>query len=171
MLTIPIAMQDGKIEAYFFTGSAPVNYPPGMVLDNAGSVRATAKTQVLNIYGHRHAWTPRFHAWVVRAGSTKEELVYDSNDWYDMPTYAYNSTSLNPTPGDGQDGATSGPLILEAGDILHYNCHVDTTRERAAAIGHPMPTTALRTANEAFTGEMCIINGHTVGAKLGGFGF
>jgi hypothetical protein len=158
-------------EAYFFTGSAPVNYPPGMVLDNPGSVRATGKTQVLSIYGHRHAWTTRFHAWVVRSGSTTEELVYDSNDWYDVPTYAYNSSTTNPPPGNGRDGATSGPLILESGDSLHYNCHVETTRERAAEVGAPMPTSALRTANEAFTGEMCIVNGHTIGSKLGGFGF
>jgi hypothetical protein len=157
-------------EALYFVGQAPVNYPPGMVLDSQASITATAETQVLSMVAHRHAWTTRLHAWVVRQGSTAEALVYDSNDWGDMPTYSYNSTVTNPPPGNGMDGATSGPLVLHAGDVLHFNCHVDTTAARAAEIGAEAPSAPLRFGNQAFAAEMCLLNGHTTGARLG-FGF
>jgi hypothetical protein len=155
-------------QAQYFTSSAAVNYPPGMVIDNTSSVRATSKTQILSLFGHRHGWTTRFSAWVVRSGSTTQELVYDSYDWNEMPTFAYNSTTKNEPPGTpSKDGATSGSLVLQAGDTLGFNCHAETTQKRADELGVPMPTTTLRTANEAFTGEMCIVNGHTVGGTLG----
>jgi hypothetical protein len=157
-------------EAFYFVGQAPVEYPPGMVLDSPGAITATAETQILSMVAHRHAWTTRLHAWVVRAGSREEELVYDSVDWVDMPTFSYNSQVKNPAPGQGVDGATSGPLVLHAGDVLHFNCHVETTAERAALIGVDMPSTTLRFGNQAFDAEMCLLNGHTTGARLG-FGF
>ena len=119
-------------EALYFVAQAPVDYPPGMVLDSEGSVAATAETQVLSMVAHRHAWTTRLHAWVVRAGSTQEELVYDSNDWSDMPTFSYNSRVMNPPPGQGMDGATSGPLVLEPGERpplqLPYRHHCGASR-------------------------------------------
>jgi hypothetical protein len=59
---------------------------------------------------------------------------------------------------------------LEAGDVLHFNCHVDTTEERAAELGVDAPPTTLRFGNQAFDAEMCLLNGHTTGARLG-FGF
>ena len=136
-------------EALYFVAQAPVDYPPGMVLDSEGSVAATAETQVLSMVAHRHAWTTRLHAWVVRAGSTQEELVYDSNDWSDMPTFSYNSRVMNPPPGQGMDGATSGPLVLQAGDVLRFNCHIDTTAARAAELGVDAPSTPLRFGNQA----------------------
>jgi len=157
-------------EALYFTGQAPVDYPPGMVLDSRGSVTATVETEVLSMIGHRHGWTPRFHAWLVRAGSTEEELIYDSYDWGDMPTFSYNSRVMNPAPGEGVDGASSGPLVLQPGDTIHFNCHVDTTRERADELGVDMPSAPLRFGNQAFAAEMCILNGHTTGGRLG-FGF
>jgi len=157
-------------EALYFVAQAPIDYPPGMVLDSPGSVLATAETHVLSMVAHRHAWTTRLHAWVVRAGSTREELVYDSYDWGDMPTFSYNSRVMNPPPGQGVDGATSGPLVLYAGDVLHFNCHVDTTEKRAAELGVAAPPTTLRFGNQAFDAEMCLLNGHTTGTRLG-FGF
>ncbi|HMJ11712.1 MAG TPA: hypothetical protein VK524_09890 [Polyangiaceae bacterium] len=157
-------------EALYFVGQAPVNYPPGMVLDSHSSITATAETQVLSMVAHRHAWTTRLHAWVVRTGSTTQELVYDSYDWGDMPTYSYNSSITNPPPGNGTDGAASGPLVLHAGDVVHFNCHIDTTAARAAQLGVDAPSAPLRFGNQAFVAEMCLLNGHTTGARLG-FGF
>jgi len=147
--------------------AAPVNYPIGMQLDSEGSAAASTETQVLSLWGHRHAWTTRFHAWVVRTDGS-EELVYDSNDWYDMPTFAYNSVTKNPEPGKGFDGASTGPLVLHPGDELHFNCHVDTTQARAAELRVPLPKAPITWANEAITAEMCLLEGQTTGGRLFG---
>jgi hypothetical protein len=143
----------------------PVDYPIGVELDNEGVVRVTAETQVLSLLGHRHAWTTRFHAWVVRA-SGEEELIYDSYDWHDMPAFAYNSVAENPKPGKGVDGASTGPLVLHPGDEVHFNCHVATTDERAIRLGVPLPKEPLKWDNRAFAGEMCLLTGQTTGAAL-----
>jgi hypothetical protein len=146
-----------------------VSYPPNQVIDNQGVATASGETKILSMYGHRHAWTTRFHAWVVRAGSTEETLVYDSYDWFDMPTFAYNSITTNPPPGQrGVDGAASGPLVLQAGDTLYFNCHVETTLERATELGVQPPTTTLNFANEAYTAEMCVLRTMSLGAPLSG---
>jgi len=147
--------------------AAPVNFPIGMKLDSEGSAPASTETQVLSLWGHRHAWTTRFHAWVVRTDGS-EELVYDSHDWNDMPTFSYNSVAKNPEPGKGFDGASTGPLVLHPGDELHFNCHVETTKERADQIGVPLPTEAITWANEATAAEMCLIEGQTTGGGLFG---
>jgi hypothetical protein len=147
--------------------AAPVNFPIGMVLDSEGSATAFSETHVLSLWGHRHAWTTRFHAWVVRADGS-EELVYDSHDWYDMPTFSYNSVAKNPEPGKGLDGASTGPLVLQPGDEMHFNCHVETTQERADEIGVSLPTAPITWANEARTAEMCLLNGETTGGALFG---
>jgi hypothetical protein len=155
--------------AFGILADTTVNYPIGMEMDNEGVVAATAVTQVLSLWGHRHAWTTRFHAWVVRVDGS-EELVYDSNDWFDMPTFSYNSVAKNPEPGDGKDGASSGPLVLQPGDELRFNCHIDTTQERADQLGVKLPDATIEWANEALTGEMCLLMGQSTGGRLfGGF--
>jgi hypothetical protein len=86
--------------------TAPTNIPAGKIVDEAGSFRATTETRMLTMSGHRHAWTTRVNAWVVRADGTTEE-VYDSFDWRAPPTYGYDSTTQNPTadPENQVDGA------------------------------------------------------------------
>lgn len=145
----------------------PIDYPIGMELDNEGMVAARGETHVLSLWGHRHAWTTRFHAWVVRMDGS-QELIYDSNDWFDMPTFSYNSAAQNPEPGKGMDGASSGPLILQPGDELHFSCHVETTQARADKLGVPLPTEPLQWMNQAFAGEMCLLMGQTTGSPLFG---
>lgn len=149
-------------------GLAPVSVPPNTVVDLHSSMTASGETRILSLFGHRHAWTTRFHAWVERAeGGT--ELVYDSYDWKEMPTYAFNSEVDNPAPNEASssDGAASGLLLLKPGDQLHFNCHVDTTSERAARLAVPVPNNPLVFGNQAYDAEMCILNGQTVGAPLG----
>ncbi|HMI91552.1 MAG TPA: hypothetical protein VK509_09330, partial [Polyangiales bacterium] len=146
-----------------------VNYPPNMMLDNGGMFRASGETQILNLWGHHHAWTTRFHAWIERAAGGDDELIYDSYDWYDMPTFAYNSLVKNPDPGiEGEDGAHSGPITLKAGDIIHFNCHIDTTASHAEALGREVPSEPLEYGNQAYDAEMCILLGQQTGG--GGFG-
>jgi hypothetical protein len=127
--------------------------------------------RLLRVFGHRHAWTTNFSSWIKRAGGA-EELIYQSYDWYDMPTYRYDSAVQNPPldPVARVDGATSGVIELEAGDELHFNCHIEYTAERSQIVGAPvMPQQQgnLRFANEAYRGEMCIQFGNVTGGSLG----
>jgi hypothetical protein len=135
---------------------------PNSTLDLHYSHSFTEPVRVLELFGHRHAWTPSFTAWVERPGG-ETEIVYQSFNWFDMATYRYDSQTQNPppAPGQGNDGAHSGVLTMNPGDKLHYNCHITFTDERAAATGAPSPAEVgtLGFANEAYTAEMCILFG------------
>jgi hypothetical protein len=132
----------------------------------------SSEKRLLRVFGHRHAWTSNFSAWIKRA-SGENELIYQSYDWYDMPTYRYDSAVKNPelSPENRTDGALSGVLNLMPGDELHFNCHIEYTDQRATVDpAAPVPTEtgrALRFANEVYTGEMCIQFGNVSGGALG----
>jgi hypothetical protein len=147
---------------------AHVDVPPNTVTDLEGSFAPTAETRLLSLFGHRHAWTTRFNAWVHRADGT-EAPVYDSFNWLDVPTYSYDSLSTNPVADAAghKDGAASGILTLDPGDELRFTCHVDTTAARAAEVGVPVPTEALVFGNKAFGAEMCVLYAQTA-AVFGG---
>lgn len=140
---------------------------PGQVVDMHYAATAPAPYRVLGLFGHRHAWTTNFSAWVERPGQ-EPEIVYQSFDWFDEPTYQYNSQVKNPVPNQmaRTDGAYTGILNLNAGDKLHFNCHIEYTDERAKSENSPvMPAQngPLRFANQAFEAEMCILFGASVG--------
>ena len=80
-----------------------------------------------------------FSSWVERKDG-KVEIIYQSFDWMDMPTFRYDSVVQNPTPSFDKriDGATSGILTLDAGDKLHFNCHIEYTEARAQEEGAPV---------------------------------
>jgi hypothetical protein len=144
---------------------APVSVPPGELTDLDGVFSPTADTRVLSLFGHRHAWTRRLNAWVHRGDGT-DEPVYDSFDWLDVPTFSYDSLSANPTanPDTRTDGASSGILVLHAGDALHFTCHVDTTPAHASELGVAVPDHVLTFGNRAFEAEMCILYAQTTPA-------
>ena len=127
--------------------------------------------RLIRVFGHRHFWTTNFSSWIERADG-KTELVYQSYDWFDMPTYRYDSVVKNPEldPSKAMDGAVSGIVNLKAGDSLHFNCHVEFTDARAATdqkAPTPREIGNLRFANEAYNGEMCIMFGNVTGGGLG----
>jgi hypothetical protein len=140
---------------------------PGQIVDMHYSLAPLAPVRVLDLFGHRHAWTTAFTAWVESEG--KDPLiVYRSLDWYDEPTYTYNSEVKNPvvaatTP---SDGGHNGLLMLNAGDQLHFNCHIEYTDERAEVVSSPVKPAQngpLRFSNQAFNAEMCILFGSSIG--------
>ena len=140
---------------------------PGDIVDVHYAIPAPGPVRVLSLFGHRHAWTTNFTAWVERQGK-QPEIVYQSFDWFDEPTYQYNSQVMNPVPAfrDRTDGGFSGILQLQQGDELHFNCHIEYTAERAAEENSPITPEEngpLRFANEAFTAEMCILFGGVEG--------
>lgn len=131
----------------------------------------TQPTRVVTLFGHRHAWTSNFSAWVERPGGVTE-IVYQSFDWFDQPTYRYDSATQNPIPMPEQrlDGGHSGLLTVVPGEELHFNCHITYTEARAVAENAPSPSAqgTIGFANEAFTGEMCILFGSAAGTALAG---
>jgi hypothetical protein len=153
-----------------FSQVATLAVQPGGVVDEHYMWEIDKDIRMVRVFGHRHVWTTNFSTWVERADG-EVELIYQSFDWFDMPTYRYDSVVKNPSlnPEARIDGATSGVLELKAGDQLHFNCHMEFTDARAAAEGAPTPDEVgvLRFANEAYTGEMCILFGNNTGGDLG----
>lgn len=115
----------------------------------------STNARIISLYGHYHAHGERFGVAVTRASGEKVS-IYESFDWADIPVYQYDSVSTNPTPnvGSRMDGAMSGMLELALGDTLSFECNINNTSDRA-----------LRFADEAITGEMCILFGGYIGAN------
>jgi hypothetical protein len=149
--------------------TATLSVAPGTTTDLHYSWNINEPIRLVTVFGHRHAWTTNFTSWVEKpSGDT--EIVYQSFDWFDEPTYRYDSMTMNPAPApeNRTDGASSGVRMLNAGEKLHFNCHIEYTDERAQAEGAPSPSSigTLRFANQAFTAEMCILFGSTAAVRL-----
>jgi len=164
---------DAKIEVHGILGLdigqvIGLSVTPGTVQDLHYSWNITQPIRIVDLFGHRHAWTSNFSAWIDEGG--KQEIVYQSFKWLDEPTYRYDSMTKNPVPAPDNktDGASSGVRMLMPGQKLHFNCHIEYTDARAKSEGAPMPSEIgqLRFANEAFTAEMCILFGSTAAVQL-----
>ncbi|MDH5675834.1 MAG: hypothetical protein OEZ06_27160 [Myxococcales bacterium] len=135
-----------------------VNVPVGRIAPGAavkleGSATANGDGRLLNLIGHRHAWTDRFAVW------HNERLIYDSWDWVESVVFDYNSVTQNPPIATEQkiDGAVSGVVEVKDGDTISVLCDVNNQSDNT-----------LTFSNEALTGEMCILFGASVGTKIGG---
>jgi hypothetical protein len=148
-----------------------LNVAPGQTRDLHYSWSVNSEMRLIRVFGHRHFWTTNFSTWIERADGNVE-LAYQSYDWFDMPTYRYDSVVKNPMldPAKTADGAISGIVTLKPGDQLHFNCHIEFTDQRRmidAKAPAPSQLGALRFANEAYNGEMCIQFGNVTGGSLG----
>jgi hypothetical protein len=166
---------DGTTRVYSILGLdvlqvATMSIEPGTTVDLHYSWDITQPIRLVSVFGHRHAWTTNFSAWVEKPGGMLD-IVYQSFDWFDEPTYRYDSQAQNPPPNPEArtDGASSGVRTLNPGETFHFNCHIEYTDERAQAEMAPSPTSigTLRFANQAFTAEMCILFGQTAAVNLG----
>ena len=168
---------DATIAESWFMGMGndqiAMNIPPGKTVDYHYSwTVGSTPTRLVRLFGHRHFWTTNFSAWVEHADGAADDVVYQSFDWAEMPTYRYDSQIDNPTPDatTHKDGAQSGVLTLNPGDKLHFNCHTAYTDEQAAtnsAAPTPEANGNLHFANETFKAEMCIGFGNVTGGYLG----
>jgi hypothetical protein len=147
---------------------------PGGVLDYHASwtVPSGSPLRLVSVFGHRHFWTANFSSWIERASSPSPEVVYQSFDWANMPSYRYDSLHQNEAPVAAKhvDGAASGITMLQPGDKLHFNCHIEYTDARAATDSSaptPEANGTLLFKNETFKAEMCI----QFGITTGGLGF
>jgi hypothetical protein len=148
-----------------------LNVAAGQTADYHYSFNISTPIRVVTLFGHRHAWTTNFSSWVEKPGGATS-IVYQSFDWYDEPTYRYDSMTMNPPPAPDtrKDGAHTGILMLQPGEKLHFNCHIEFTDERAAKVNSPVSPAevgTLRFANQAFNAEMCILFGSTAATSLG----
>jgi hypothetical protein len=166
--------QDARIEEHGLLGlellqTVTLSVLPNTIQNLHYSWQITQPVRLVTAFGHRHAWTTNFSSWIENSDGNLD-IVYQSYDWFDEPTYRYDSMTKNPVPAPEKrsDGAKSGLLVLEPGQKLHFNCHIEYTDERADAEGAPRPDTigTLRFANEAFTAEMCILFGSTAAVQL-----
>lgn len=167
---------DARQRVNWYMGLAPdqilaLNVAPGQTADFHYAWTIAADVRLIRVFGHRHFWTSNFSSWIERSDG-KVEPVYQSFDWSDMPTYRYDSVAKNPAldVANAVDGAVSGVVNLKAGDTLHFNCHIEFNDTRKAVDEHaptPREVGTLRFANEAYTGEMCIMFGNVTGGALG----
>ena len=149
--------------------TATLAVQPGAVADLHYSWRITQPVRLVTAFGHRHAWTSNFSSWIENQDG-KLDILYQSYNWLDEPTYRYDSMTQNPAPApdNRSDGASSGLRMLMPGQKLHFNCHIEYTDARAKSEGAPMPNEigTLHFANEAFSAEMCILFGSTAATQL-----
>ena len=167
---------DARVRESWYLGMPP-NEPmtfavaPGGVLDYHASwtVPSGSSIRLVSAFGHRHFWTSNFSSWIERASSPTPEVIYQSFDWANMPSYRYDSLAHNPVPDSTKhvDGAASGITTLNPGDKLHFNCHVEYTDARASSDSSaptPEANGTLHFANETFKAEMCIQFGISTGS-------
>jgi hypothetical protein len=153
-----------------FGQTSGLSIAPGAIVDLHYSWDISREFRIVNLFGHRHAWTTNFSAWIEQPDG-KLDVLYQSYHWLDEPTYRYDSVTMNPAPAPPEqrmDSAFSGILKTKPGTKLHFNCHIEYTDARADSEGAPKPAEigTLHFANEAFTAEMCILFGQTTGSML-----
>jgi hypothetical protein len=126
--------------------------PPGEKQELTYMEEFAAPGRIIQLWGHRHVWTPRFAVWL------NEDLIYDSWDWRESVVFNYDSITENPAPNPDlqTDGAVSGELAVEAGDQLRFSCFIENDSDKT-----------LTWKNELYGGEMCNLWGSTVGEGSG----
>jgi hypothetical protein len=134
-------------------GGLGLNLAPGATKEETYMKAFTAPGRIIQLFGHRHVWTPRFAVWL------NEALIYDSWSWEESATFNYDSLTMNPpinTPAK-IDGAISGQIPVKEGDVLKFTCYIENKSD-----------TSLRFSNELYGGEMCNLWGSAVGTGLSG---
>jgi hypothetical protein len=132
------------------------NIPPGdrQMLNYVSQplTEQDGEKRIVSLFGHRHASTVRFTAWVHRNG--QRELVYEDYEWSEPAELLYNSITDNgaPDPEALNPGGYSGVLSLRPGDAIEWECEV-----------HNQQSVTLTFGNEVYTKEMCNLFGSTAG--------
>jgi hypothetical protein len=134
-------------------GGLGLNIAPGQNQTLTYQAAFPQDGRIIQLFGHRHVWTPRFAVWL------NEDLIYDSWSWEESVTYNYDSLTMNPPINTAgmEDGAVSGVLEAKAGDILKFSCFIENKSENT-----------LQFSNELYGGEMCNLWGSTVGTSVVG---
>jgi hypothetical protein len=134
-------------------GGLGLSLGPHMKKDATYTGTFTGDGRIIQMHGHRHAWTERFAVWL------RDELIYDSWSWQDSVTFNYDSLSKNPAIMTEKkvDGAVSGMVEYKAGDELKFTCFIENKSDNTLGF-----------SNQVYEGEMCNLWGSTVGAGISG---
>jgi hypothetical protein len=118
------------------------------------SCRVEGEGRLLWLFGHRHANNERFT--VTRVRGSRRDVIYDAFYWDEPLRLEYSSLIENPAPDPEQriEGGWSGILDLQAGDLIEWQCDVVNRQN-----------TVLRFTDQAYLGEMCVIDAEAVGAS------
>jgi hypothetical protein len=147
--TVPADKVTQPTSGIGFVGGTGLRLPPGQKQEVSVMGSASGPGRIIQLYGHRHAWTPRFAVWL------NDKLIYDSHDWKESVTFNFDSLTMNPAIDEVHDGAVSGIVDYQAGARLKGTCFVENGSD-----------ITLTFQNELEGGEMCNLWGSTVG---GGF--
>jgi hypothetical protein len=142
------------IQTFAAMGSpADMSIPAGQSVQREYACSVTSAARIISLYGHYHAHNTRFGAWIEHASGASTS-IYESFHWEDIPVYQFDSISSNPIAHveSRTDGAMSGLLMVAPGDRIHFQCDIENDSPQA-----------LRFADEAITGEMCILFGAYTG--------
>ena len=165
-------VHDAKTNLGMLGGFAPMNVPPhttattGGTCDFANAFPApgapTDEIRVVSLFGHAHTHNKRFAVYHQYADGTPDELVYDSYDGAEAPQYVYSTVVDNPVADSVAklSGATSGDLVLHAGESLKFECDV-VNDLNVTFVGK----------NEVYTDEMCNLFGSVAGLGFPCFKF
>jgi|CZKU01.1.fsa_nt_gi hypothetical protein len=137
----------------FLTGGLGFSITPGTSQTYTYSCSPDRPVRVLSLAAHMHAHATRLSAWKVSAN--QPSLVYEAFDWAEPASLHYDSVHTNAPPNRATRtaGGSSGPILVEPGDTLQWECAVDNTSDEV-----------LTFRNEVYTGEMCILTGVEVPA-------
>jgi hypothetical protein len=142
-----------KAQSIGMVGGLGLQLGPHQKKDSTYSGRFMADGRIIQLFGHRHAWTPRFAVWL------RDELIYESWSWQDSVTFNYDSLSMNPPINSAGkvDGAVNGIVSFKAGDELKFTCFIENDSDKTLGF-----------SNQVYDGEMCNLWGSAVGAGLSG---
>jgi hypothetical protein len=148
---VPEAEVTQRAQGIGIVGGLGLSVAPGADRTLMYTETFSAPGRIIQLFGHRHVWTPRFAVWL------NDDLIYDSWDWEESITFNYDSLTENPPINtEGKvDGATSGALEVATGDELTFACYIENRSD-----------VTLRFANELYTAEMCNLWGSAVGTGL-----
>jgi hypothetical protein len=94
---------------------------------------------ITHLQGHSHEGATRFTAWVRRAATGELSRVYESYDPVEpaLLTYSPRMQNAEPDRARGRAGGTSGPIHLDAGDSLVWECEIENPGDTPIVDGGP----------------------------------
>jgi len=127
---------EGEVKAIFLVQPL-INLPPqstGTIVSGGCPAPKARTVRLLN--GHFHDGGKSFNVYRKRVGGERE-LVYASYDWSDPYIGYFTANATNPVPNkeQGISGGISGPIQLDAGDILEWECDMDNPTDRTVTFG------------------------------------
>ena len=153
LYTVPEEEVTQRAKGIGMVGGLGLNLGPKQSKESTYQGTFMEDGRIIQLFGHRHVWTPHFAAWL------NDRLIYDSWSWEESATFNYDSLTMNPPIMSDKkvDGAVSGVLPVKAGDVLKFTCFIENDSDKTIGF-----------SNELYDGEMCNLWGSAVGTSVSG---